>query len=250
MKLNKHSQQNNSIEISSTDLIVHDPAPSALNTLIHQSTHDDINASNPPLQQSHCHISENNHSDIVPKEETLADIFSNKSDSVHRNSKIFFAVLSLFLNACIEKTKPKALQVSRSAKNLLNISSDRDCSFGSENFKTSSYQGDEKLLLILILLPSSWMVINFLLKGLDQFAFLSDKEHIFFERAPTNNQRAEAAWLSLSSKGGILIPVEENQNHEIHAQAEKVENSKVKGGPLTRSKSRSVQQDVAHPHFQ
>lgn len=47
MKLNKHSQQNNCIEISSTDLIVHDPAPSALNTLIHQSTHDDINASNP-----------------------------------------------------------------------------------------------------------------------------------------------------------------------------------------------------------
>lgn len=127
MKLNKHSQQNNCIEISSTDLIVHDPAPSALNTLIHQSTHDDINASNPPLQQSHCHISENHHSDIVPKEETLADISSNKSDSVHRNSKRFIAVL--FLKACIEKTGPKALQVSRSAKNLFHISSDRDCSF-------------------------------------------------------------------------------------------------------------------------
>lgn len=127
MKLNKHSQQNNCIEISSTDLIVHDPAPSALNTLIHQSTHDDINASNPPLQQSHCHISENHHSDIVPKEETLADISSNKSDSVHINSKRFIAVL--FLNACIEKTGPKALQVSRSAKNLFHISSDRDCSF-------------------------------------------------------------------------------------------------------------------------
>jgi hypothetical protein len=95
MKLNKHSRQNNCIEILSTDLIVHDPAPSALNTLIHQSTHDDINASNPPLQQSHCHIFENNHSDIVPKEETLADIFSNKSDSVYRNSKRFIAVLSL-----------------------------------------------------------------------------------------------------------------------------------------------------------
>ena len=153
------------------------------------------------------------------------------------------------LNACIGKTKPKALQVSRSAKNLLNISSDRDCSFGSENFRTSSYQGDEKLLMILILLPSSWMVKNFLLKGLDPFAFLSDKEHILSE-ARLIIERAEAAWLSLSSKGGILIPVEENQNHEIHAQAEKVENSKVKGGPLTRSKSRSVQQDVAHPHFQ
>jgi len=61
MKLNKHSRQNNCIEISSTDLIVHDPA---LNTLMNQSTHDDINASNLPLQQSHCHISENNHSDL------------------------------------------------------------------------------------------------------------------------------------------------------------------------------------------
>lgn len=48
MKLNKHSQQNNCLEISSTDLIVHDPAPSAFNTFIHQSTHDDINASHPP----------------------------------------------------------------------------------------------------------------------------------------------------------------------------------------------------------
>jgi hypothetical protein len=94
MKLNKHSQQNNGIEISSTDLIVHDPAPSALNTLIHQSTHDDLNARFPPNQQSHCHISENKHSDLVPKEETLADIFSIKSDS-YRNSKRFFAVLSL-----------------------------------------------------------------------------------------------------------------------------------------------------------
>ena len=63
-------------------------------------------------------------------------------------------------------------------------------------------------------------------------------------------ERAEAAWLSLYSKGGILIPVEENQNHEIHAKVEKVENAKVKSGPLTTSKSRSVQQDVAHPHFQ
>jgi len=63
-------------------------------------------------------------------------------------------------------------------------------------------------------------------------------------------EKAETAWLSLSSKGSILIPVEENQNHEIHAQAEKVENSKMKGRPLTKSKSRSVQQDVAHPHFQ
>lgn len=95
MKWNKHSQQKNGLEISSTDLIVYDPAPSALNTLIHQSTHDDINASNPPLQQSHCHISENNHSDIVPKEETLADISSNKSDFVHGNEKKFLAVLSL-----------------------------------------------------------------------------------------------------------------------------------------------------------
>ena len=85
----------NCLEISSTDLIVHDSAPSALNTLMNQSTHDDINASHPPLQQSHCHISENNHSDIVPKEETLADIFSKKSYSVYRNEKIFLAVLSL-----------------------------------------------------------------------------------------------------------------------------------------------------------
>lgn len=150
------------------------------------------------------------------------------------------------LNACIEKTGPKALQVSRSAKNLLNISSDRDCSFGSKNWRTS---GDEKLLLILIWLPSSWKVRNCLLKGLDQFALLSDKEHILSEPRLII-ERAETAWLSLSSKGGILIPVEENKNHEIHAQAEKVENSKMKGGPLTKSKSRSVQQDVAHPHLQ
>ena len=125
--------------------------------------------------------------------------------------------------------------MSRSAKNLLNISSDRDCSFGSENLRTSSYQGDEKLLLILILLPSSWKVRNCLLKGLDQFALLSDKEHILSEPRLII-ERAETAWLSLSSKGGILIPVEENQNHEIHAQAEKVDNSKMKGGPLTQSK--------------
>lgn len=84
---------------------------------------------------------------------------------------------------------------------------------------------------------------------LDQFALLSDKEHILSEPRLII-ERAETAWLSLSSKGGILIPVEENQNHEIHAQAEKVENSKMKGGPLTKSKSRSVQQDVAHPHLQ
>ncbi|EXC17560.1 hypothetical protein L484_012351 [Morus notabilis] len=80
MKLNKHSQQNNCIEISSIDLIFHDPTPSALKTLIYQSTHDDINASNLLLQQSHCHISKNNHSDIVLKEEISVDIFSNKSD--------------------------------------------------------------------------------------------------------------------------------------------------------------------------
>ncbi|EXB53662.1 hypothetical protein L484_013297 [Morus notabilis] len=128
MKLNKHSRHNNYIEISSIDLIFHDPAPSALNTLIHQSTHDDINASNLPLRQSHCHISENNHSDIVPKEETLADISLNISNSVYRNSKRFIAVLSLLLllNACIEKTEPKALQLNRSAKNLLNINNDRE----------------------------------------------------------------------------------------------------------------------------
>lgn len=40
------------------------------------------------------------------------------------------------LNACIDKTGPKALQVSRSAMNLLNISSDRYCSFWK---KTSSF---------------------------------------------------------------------------------------------------------------
>ena len=90
-------------------------------------------------------------------------------------------------------------------------------------------------------------VRNYLLKGLDQSALLSDKEHILSEPRLII-ERAEAAWLYLSSKGGILIPVEENK--EIYAQAEKVENSKVKGEPLTRSKSRSVQQDVAHPHFQ
>lgn len=91
------------------------------------------------------------------------------------------------------------------------------------------------------------MVKKVLLKGLDQFALLSDKEHILSEPRLII-EKAETAWLSLSSKGGILIPVEENQNHEIHARAEKVENSKMKGRPLT--KSRSVQQDVAHPHFQ
>lgn len=107
MKLNKRSRQNNCIEILSTDLIVHDPAPSALNTLIHQSTHNVINASNLPLQQYHCHISENNHSDIVPKEETLADISSNQSDSVYiieiQRGLLQFSLL----NACIEKTGPK-----------------------------------------------------------------------------------------------------------------------------------------------
>lgn len=89
MKLNKRSRQNNCIEISSTDLIVHDPAPSALNTLIHQSTHDVINASNLPLQQYHCHIS------------------SNQSDSVYiieiQRGLLQFSLL----NACIEKTGPK-----------------------------------------------------------------------------------------------------------------------------------------------
>ena len=69
-------------------------------------------------------------------------------------------------------------------------------------------------------------------------ALLSDKEHILSEH------------MSEAASSGILIPVEENQNHEIHAQAEKVENSKVKGPPFTISKSRSVQQDVAHPHSQ
>lgn len=63
-----------------------------------------------------------------------------------------------------------------------------------------SYQGDEKLLLILILLPSSCMVRNCLLKGLDQSALLSDKEHILSE-SRLIIERAEAAWLSLSSKG-------------------------------------------------
>lgn len=46
--------------------------------------------------------------------------------------KIDWLRFYFLLNACIEKTGPKALQVSRSAKNLLNISSDRDCSFGSK----------------------------------------------------------------------------------------------------------------------
>lgn len=113
MKLNKRSRQNNCIEILSTDLIVHDPAPSALNTLIHQSTHNVINASNLPLQQYHCHISENNHSDIVPKEETLADISSNQSDSVYiieiQRGLLQFSLL----NACIERPKIAGEQISK-----------------------------------------------------------------------------------------------------------------------------------------
>ncbi|KAF3452201.1 hypothetical protein FNV43_RR08299 [Rhamnella rubrinervis] len=131
MKLNKRSRRNNCIEISSTDLIVHDPAPSALNTLIHQSTHDVLNASNLPLQQYHCHIS------------------SNQSDSVYI-IEIQRGLLQLsLLNACIEKTGPKI-----AGKNCL-------------------------------------------LKGLDQFALLSDKEHILSEPRLII-ERAETAWLSLS----------------------------------------------------
>lgn len=111
-----------------------------------------------------------------------------------------------------------------------------------------------------------------LLKRLDQSALLSDKEHFLSEHMSEaasssfrtsfrlriiksmrsqpekdNNVREQ---LPEAAKNETLSPVEENQNHEIHAQAQKVENSKVKGRPLTRSKSRSVQQDVAHPHSQ
>jgi hypothetical protein len=83
-------------------LIVHDPAPSALNTLMNQSAHDDINASNPPLQQSHCHISENNHSDIVHKEETLADISSKKSYEL-KWKEIYFLQFSLLSLKCMHR---------------------------------------------------------------------------------------------------------------------------------------------------
>ena len=58
------------------------PTPSTLNTLINQSTHDDINASNPPLMQSHCPLQQY-HYGIKTKEETFADSSSKKSDSVH-----------------------------------------------------------------------------------------------------------------------------------------------------------------------
>jgi hypothetical protein len=66
----------------------------------------------------------NSHFDIIPKEDTLTYIFSTKSNYVYMNSKRFIAVLSL---KCMDKEDwTKALQVSRSSKNLLNMSRDKE----------------------------------------------------------------------------------------------------------------------------
>ncbi len=82
------------------------------------------------------------------------------------------------LNTCIEKTGPKALQVSRSAAIEIVL-------LGQKMLELPAIKETKSFFFFW---SASWKVRNLLLKGLDQSALLSDKEHLLVEpRTPTEH---------------------------------------------------------------